>query len=94
VHYARCVAAIEGKIVQAAVVALLTPIYEAEFLGFSYGFRPGARQSRRLRVFCKAGTERRQPNEVCRRELSQRPQTAQTVGTFVGISALHIEVTL
>jgi RNA-directed DNA polymerase len=26
------------------VVALLTPIYEAEFLGFSYGFRPGRSQ--------------------------------------------------
>jgi retron-type reverse transcriptase len=38
------VAAIEDKIVQAAVVALLTPIYEAEFLGFSYGFRPGRSQ--------------------------------------------------
>jgi RNA-directed DNA polymerase len=23
------------------VVSILTPIYEAEFLGFSYGFRPG-----------------------------------------------------
>jgi RNA-directed DNA polymerase len=26
------------------VVAILTPIYEAEFLGFSYGFRPGRGQ--------------------------------------------------
>ena len=34
------IAALEDKIVQAAVVAVLTPIYEAEFLGFSYGFRP------------------------------------------------------
>ena len=32
--------ALEDKIVQAAVAAILTPIYEAEFLGFSYGFRP------------------------------------------------------
>jgi RNA-directed DNA polymerase len=38
------IAAIEDKIVQAAVVLILTPIYEAEFLGFSYGFRPGRRQ--------------------------------------------------
>jgi RNA-directed DNA polymerase len=30
------IAALEDKIVQAAVVAVLTPIYEAEFLGFSY----------------------------------------------------------
>ena len=36
------VAALEDKIVQKAVAEIiLTPIYEAEFLGFSYGFRPG-----------------------------------------------------
>ena len=36
------VAALEDKIVQKAVMeTILTPIYEAEFLGFSYGFRPG-----------------------------------------------------
>ena len=38
------IAALEDKIVQGAVVAILTPIYEAEFLGFSYGFRPGRSQ--------------------------------------------------
>jgi RNA-directed DNA polymerase len=38
------IAALEDKIVQAAVVAILTPIYEVEFLGFSYGFRPGRSQ--------------------------------------------------
>src|SRR6201987_3919269 len=38
------IAAIEDKIVQAAVVTVLTPIYESEFLGFSYGFRPGRGQ--------------------------------------------------
>ena len=36
------VAALEDKIVQKAVAeTILTPIYESEFLGFSYGFRPG-----------------------------------------------------
>src|SRR6201998_2750513 len=35
------VAALEDKIVQRAVTALLNAIYEEEFLGFSYGFRPG-----------------------------------------------------
>ena len=36
------VAAIKAKIVQKVVVeTVLTPICEAEFLGFSYGFRPG-----------------------------------------------------
>jgi RNA-directed DNA polymerase len=34
------IGALEDKIVQAAVVAILTPIYKAEFLGFSSGFRP------------------------------------------------------
>lgn len=34
------IAAMEDKIVQAALVMLLTPIYEAQFLSFSYGFRP------------------------------------------------------
>ena len=38
------IAAIEDKIVQMALVAILTPIYEAEFLGLSYGFRPGRGQ--------------------------------------------------
>src|SRR5712675_281279 len=35
------VAALEDKIVQRAVAAVLNQIYEADFLGFSYGFRPG-----------------------------------------------------
>ena len=34
------VAALEDKIVQRATVAMLNCIYEEEFLGFSYGFRP------------------------------------------------------
>jgi retron-type reverse transcriptase len=34
------VAALEDKIVQKAIVAVLNCIYEEEFLGFSYGFRP------------------------------------------------------
>src|SRR6478672_2782332 len=35
------VTALEDKIVQRAVVAVLNAIYEEDFLGFSYGFRPG-----------------------------------------------------
>src|SRR5207245_137510 len=42
------IAALEDKIVQAAVDAILTPIYEAEFLGFSYGFRPKRSQHQAL----------------------------------------------
>jgi group II intron reverse transcriptase/maturase len=35
------VAALEDKIVQRAVVEVLNAVYEEDFLGFSYGFRPG-----------------------------------------------------
>jgi RNA-directed DNA polymerase len=35
------VAALEDKILQRAVVEVLNAIYEADFLGFSYGLRPG-----------------------------------------------------
>jgi RNA-directed DNA polymerase len=35
------VAALEDKIVQRAVATVLNAIYEEDFLGFSYGFRPG-----------------------------------------------------
>src|SRR5215470_18372555 len=35
------VAALEDKILQGATVIVLNAIYEADFLGFSYGFRPG-----------------------------------------------------
>lgn len=38
------VAALEDKIVQRAVVTVLNAIYEEDFLGFSYGFRPGRGQ--------------------------------------------------
>ena len=41
------VAAIEDKLVQKAVAKIiLTPIYEVEFLGFSYGFPPGRGRAR------------------------------------------------
>ena len=42
------IAALEDKIVQQAVVTVLMPIYEANFLGFSYGFRPGRNQHQAL----------------------------------------------
>ena len=38
------IAALEDKIVQRAVTAVLNAIYEEDFLGFSYGFRPGRGQ--------------------------------------------------
>jgi RNA-directed DNA polymerase len=38
------IAALEDKIVQRAAVAVFNAIYEEDFLGFSYGFRPGRSQ--------------------------------------------------
>ena len=38
------IASLEDKIVQQAVVTVLNAIYEEDFLGFSYGFRPGRSQ--------------------------------------------------
>jgi RNA-directed DNA polymerase len=38
------VAALEDKILQRALVEVLNAIYEQDFLGFSYGFRPGRGQ--------------------------------------------------
>jgi retron-type reverse transcriptase len=38
------IAALEDKIVQRALVEVLNAIYEEDFLGFSYGFRPGRGQ--------------------------------------------------
>jgi len=40
--------ALEDKIVQQAARMILEPIYEREFLGFSYGFRPGRSQHKAL----------------------------------------------
>jgi group II intron reverse transcriptase/maturase len=39
---------LEDKIVQRATVAVLNTIYETDFLGFSYGFRPGRSQHKAL----------------------------------------------
>ncbi len=46
------VAALEDKIVQRAVAALLNANYEEEFLGFSYGFRPGRGTHDALDALC------------------------------------------
>jgi RNA-directed DNA polymerase len=42
------VAALEDKLLQRAVVEVLNAIYETDFLGFSYGFRPGRSQHHAL----------------------------------------------
>ena len=46
------VAALEDKIVQRATAAVLNAIYEEDFLGFSYGFRPGRGAHDALDALC------------------------------------------
>jgi retron-type reverse transcriptase len=45
---------LEDKLVQRAVVEVLNAIYEVEFLGFSYGFRPGRGPHDALDALAKA----------------------------------------
>lgn len=48
------IATLEDKIVQRAVVEVLNVIYEVDFLGFSYGFRPGRSQHHALDALATA----------------------------------------
>jgi RNA-directed DNA polymerase len=57
------IAALEDKIVQQAVVTVLNEIYEADFLGFSYGFRPGRGAHRALDAL-SVGIVRRRVNWI------------------------------
>src|SRR5437016_6160097 len=57
------IAALEDKIVQRAVAAVLNAIYEADFLGFSYGFRPGRGTHDALNALC-VGIERKKVNWI------------------------------
>ncbi|MCA1679546.1 MAG: group II intron reverse transcriptase/maturase [Actinobacteria bacterium] len=57
------VAALEDKILQRAVVEVLNAIYEQDFLGFSYGFRPGRSPHDALDALV-VGIERRRVNFV------------------------------
>lgn len=52
------IAALEDKIVQQAVVWVLQAIYEQDFRGFSYGFRPGRSQHQALDALTVAISDR------------------------------------
>ena len=54
---------LEDKIVQRAVVEVLSAIYEQDFLGFSYGFRPGRSPHRAVDALT-VGIETRKVNWV------------------------------
>jgi retron-type reverse transcriptase len=53
------IATLEDKIVQRAVVEVLNAVYEADFRGFSYGFRPGRGPHQALDALNVAITTRR-----------------------------------
>ena len=53
------IAALEDKIVQGACVMVLNAIYEGDFCGFSYGFRPGRGPHDALDALCVAIDQRK-----------------------------------
>jgi RNA-directed DNA polymerase len=53
------VAALEDKIVQRATADVLNCIFEEDFLGFSYGFRPGRGQHNALDALCVGITSKK-----------------------------------
>jgi RNA-directed DNA polymerase len=57
------IASLEDKVVQRAVVEVLNCIYETDFLGFSYGFRPGRSPHQALDALV-AGVTRKKVNWV------------------------------
>jgi RNA-directed DNA polymerase len=57
------IAALEDKVVQHAVTTVMSAIYEADFLGFSYGFRQGRGQHAALDALSE-GVERRRVNWI------------------------------
>jgi len=57
------VAALEDKIVQQATVTILNQIYEVDFKGFSYGFRPGRGPPQALDAL-SVGLQRKRVNWV------------------------------
>ncbi len=60
---------LEDKIVQRATTQVLNAVYETDFLGFSYGFRPGRSQHNALDALY-VGLDRRQVNWVLDADIS------------------------
>lgn len=84
------VAALEDKIVQQAVVTILNQIYEEDFRGFSYGFRPGRSQHQALDALY-VGITRKKVNWVLDCDIlgfldpsSYCPQTHEVVANSLG----------
>jgi hypothetical protein len=84
------VAALEDKIVQQSVVTILNQIYEVDFKGFSYGFRPGRSPHQALDALT-VGIQRKRVNWVLDADIrgfldpaSYCPQTHEVVANSMG----------
>jgi retron-type reverse transcriptase len=64
------IAALEDKIVQQAVVTILNQIYEVDFKGFSYGFRPGRNPHQALDALT-VGIQRKRVNWILDADISR-----------------------
>ena len=91
------IAALEDKIVQRAVVEVLNAIYEEDFLGFSYGFRPGRSPHDALDALA-VGIERKKVNWVldadirdCFDASSHCPFRCWCVVEEVGMGSIHLD---
>jgi RNA-directed DNA polymerase len=68
---------LRDKIVQQAVATVLEAVYEEDFLGFSYGFRPGRGQHDALDAL-HVGLLRRQVNWVLNAVIAGEPRLPGT----------------
>jgi RNA-directed DNA polymerase len=79
------IAAVEDKIVQRAVVEVLNAIYEEDFLGFSYGFRPGRGQHDALDALA-VGIETRAVNWILDADIRSFFDAVTMTGCFASPS--------
>jgi RNA-directed DNA polymerase len=84
------IASLEDKIVQQAIVTILNQIYEVDFRGFSYGFRPGRSPHQALDAL-NVGIQRKRVNWILDADIrgffdpsSYCPQTHEVVANSVG----------
>jgi len=73
------IAALEDKIVQRALAEVLNAIYEEDFLGFSYGFRPGRGQHDALDALA-VSIERKNVNWILDADIAAFFDTVSLVG--------------
>jgi retron-type reverse transcriptase len=77
------VAAIEDKIVQRAVAAVLSAIHEEDFLGFSYGFRPKRSQHDALDALI-VGISSTKVSHILDADICSEPQSSGSGIAIIG----------